>query len=352
MAVKNKEYTLFVSNYSMDENNPTFSHQFESVVALASEYKKVIVLTREFQINNLDNVPSNIIVNVRTWKKNSKIINSAKWFFYLFQIFRREKIFCAFFHMTEVESVFALPIMKLLRIPSCLWYAHKSNSLGLKIFHKFGNLVLTSTSGSCPINGVKVRAIGQGINTEKFYSPPREISQRNKFICIGRVDESKRIELVINVLAKIKLSHRDLELTIIGRSSSEKYRDKILNLVKDCNTSYESNWIKFSSEIPRNQIPKLFFSSDVLIHAYNGSLDKVLLEASLAGLPVITTNYEFNREFNTSQGLNLYQNLVDFFRTPEIEIHSEIRKIQRVIISKHSLKTWSKSIAENLNSLN
>jgi hypothetical protein len=47
------------------------------------------------------------------------------------------------------------------------------------------------------------------------------------------------------------------------------------------------------------EVSNILNSHDVFVHAYEGSLDKALIEATLAGIPVITANREYIRIFGS-----------------------------------------------------
>lgn len=335
----------------MSEANPIFSHQFESATSLAKYFKEIYILTYEFNSKSSVVIPANVKIINLNWRKGKPIFNYFVWTFNLIKILNKYKIDVVFFHMTEVNSIMSLPILRLFRIPSALWYAHKSKSYYLWLFNKFGNAILTSTAGSCPIKSKKVNVIGQGINEKYFYAQHSNYRGKTRFVSIGRVDESKNIESIVGALVYYKKIYPEITLDIFGKSSNENYRANLQHFANKKNVLNGENWIKIHKEVHRMDIPKLLQNYDVLINAFNGSLDKILLEAALAGMPVVTTNPEFNKEFFRSNHLNLKENLNVFFESSDVLLNAQIVDIQNAIIKNHSLDHWSKAVTKILMNL-
>ena len=331
----------------MNDENPIFSHQIEAVRDLSTKFEKIQVITHEINLRSLANLNSKVLVENSSWEKGKRISNSVRFLRRLIGILKKQTFDCAFFHMTEVSACLALPLLKIKKIPVVLWYAHKSNSIWLRIFHRFGDAIVTSTDGSCPIKSEKVFVIGQSINDELFKYSARRRKKIN-FIYVGRVDPSKRVIEIVKTLAKFKPFKKNLKLEIFGTVGNKDYGAEVHRLVNYYNRIHGSKWISFNSPIPRFALPKILKKSDCMVHNFRGSLDKVLLEAGCCGLPVVTTNNEFNIEFETNAGDDFFKNLQDFFDMEILKITKQTISIHKKIVRKHSLKHWTRNISDIL----
>jgi hypothetical protein len=67
-------------------------------------------------------------------------------------------------------------------------------------------------------------------------------------------------------------------------------KEKFASYVKE-------GWLNFEPTLSHEKIPEALSSSDLFIHAFQGSLDKTTVEAVLIGLPLISINSEVNKFF-------------------------------------------------------
>lgn len=330
---------ILVINYEMSDQSQVFSHQIELVRNLSIRFSEIIVLTGS--IDYLSQVPKNVTVEAFNWKQGSRMVSLYNFYRKFFVVFFRTRPNLVFSHMTEVQSALIAPLLRFLRVPHVLWYAHKKKSLFLVFNSFFVNRIVTSTKGSCPIRNRKVIAIGQAINVDTFY---REIDlprAREKFIHIGRMDPSKNIEKLIQIVIDFRKLNSNISLKLIGQPSSEIYRP-YLNSIQD--KYHTLSFISFENAMPRKYLPNLLLKSDVFIHAFEGSLDKSLVEATMAGIPVVTINSEYLNEFGTwGHDLNvisLNSELMAFMKASDREIVVQSKLRQELAISFHSLSNW------------
>jgi hypothetical protein len=92
-------------------------------------------------------------------------------------------------------------------------------------------------------------------------------------------------------------------------------------------------------------------SFDFFIHAFEGSLDKTLIEATLSGIPVITSNLEYSKDFGSWTGattLNLVDEYLAITTLTDFEISRELERRYAVAASKHSLTQWTDRLVSHL----
>jgi len=241
--------------------------------------------------------------------------------------------------MTEVHNLLLAPIARLMGIPNFLWYAHASLSTYLRWSYFLSSGVITSTRYSCPIKGDRIFEIGQGIDSEIFRGENAKRPIR-KLIHIGRFDESKNISVIIEAVSKVRIHFPVLELEIIGTPSNSQN----MLIAKKIMKEFENiEWLKFSPSIPRSQVPVKIQESDCFIHAYEGSLDKVLIEATMMCRPVVTSNLGYRSEFGSWSKLSsstLQEELLALLLTPKPEQESEVNRRHELAMKEHEISRW------------
>ena len=338
--------TLLVLNYAMDENNPIFAHQADAVAALARNFEKIVVISQT--VGRVD-VPANVLIVDLNWKYKEDILNTLKFLFALIKICFTEKPNLVFSHMTEKLSLLAFLPLKVLGIRHFLWYAHTSASFSLRISAKFVDKIFTSTSGSCPINSPKVRVLGQAIDFSKFNGTSVQTDYPKKFIHVGRLDSSKNIQLLID---QTLLNDLGNSLTLVGAPSNPAASQYWDSLKAKNRELLNSKRLIEMGPIPRSELPNLLRKYEVFIHAFEGSLDKSILEATACGLPVITINPEYISIFGcwskNSIKINLESELTEFLKLPLDYREREIQRRAVLLRELHGLEGWIENLTREM----
>ena len=288
-------YHLLILNYSMDENSPALAHQIEVTRKLSGHFGRVTVITG---FRGEGRLPSNVEVVSSKWLQGHHFHNAYNFLGLALRLIRRTKPDVIFSHMTHIQSALLLPFSRFKRIPHFLWYAHASSSLALRWDYLLADKVLTSTKGSFPFTGKNLVCIGQAIDEELFFDDIRK-NPPVKFRHFGRFDISKGIAEIIEVAEFARGLDKNISLTICGSPSNAESKNAAAHVVSNNQKNIELGWLSFMEAIPRRQIPDWLNGFDVLLHAFQGSLDKVLVESVIAGLTVVTINAEFISEFGS-----------------------------------------------------
>lgn len=339
---------LLILNYCMDLDDPALSHQVEAVNNLATSFSKVTVITG--RVGRML-VKENVDVISLNWKQGNPVRNMIGLFREVSHLLK--DIDVVFSHMTEVQSFLVSPITRWRHIPHYLWYAHAHKSFFLFISHKFVNGIITSTSGSCPIKGNRVHVVGQAINPKVFFRDIPTHSYISNLCHVGRFDESKNIAEIIEVVNNLRQINSELHLTLVGNPSNRKQELYAADLKQRYINFVESGWLTFKPSIPRDKLPQFLGNQDLFIHAYRGSLDKTLIEATLFGMPVITVNEEYLSEFGRwgelkLTGSNLLHEAQAFFLTSDTHRKSELERRQNEALENHGLEQWAAKISKIL----
>ena len=333
---------LLIINYAYDNTNKIFSHQKEIADKIADKCQSTLVIS-VFGNTKLEKISqqSQIQCLGLKWKEGKTLLNFMHAYLVLFRciiFFRPQKVF---YHMTDSIAALYSPIFKILKIPQALWYAHKANSRYLEFAMKFVDRAISSTEGSFPKINKKVLFIGQGINSELFpRDTERKLHEPINAVHFGRFDPSKKIEMLIRIA--LHNPNQVNTLTIIGSPSHSQaitYQSKVQS---EYHKYVVDGRLSFVDSTDRSEIANSTKSHNLFLHAFEGSLDKTLLEATLLGLPVVTSNREYIKEFGSweyefkdlASELDCY--LSQTIRSRELEC---IRRYQKVI-DCHSLEIW------------
>lgn len=342
---------LLIFNYCMDLEDPLLSHQVEAVNELSEYFERVTVITGRI---GLQEVSENVQIFSSDWEAGRPIKSSVKFIRIAGSFIRHNRNIVVFSHMTEVQSAFLAIPLRILRIPHFLWYAHTHKSIFLIMTHRFANGIITSTKGSCPIQSNRVFPVGQAINFKNFDLTREKIVGINNLVHIGRFDQSKNIIEIIDTIKKIRArKNLLLQFTQIGSPTTSVARTYFQQTSQEFAQEIEAGWIKFQSSILRSDIPRTLMKYDAFLHAYNGSLDKSIIEATFVGIPVLTTNPEYLAIFGSWSkqelvSVTLQEEFEALMNLQMSDVTKETAKRRRIAIQGHSLKNWGRSISKIL----
>jgi glycosyltransferase involved in cell wall biosynthesis len=334
---------LVVINYSMDENDPLLAHQIEAVRSLSQSFSKVTVITSR---RGEGKVPLNVDVIDLKWGQRTTIGNLYNFLRLVIPLISRRNV-VVFSHMTDVQAAIIAPFARLLGVPHFQWYAHKTLSKYLKWSSLWVNGIITSTPGSCPISGNKVTSIGQALIPKSFDFILRDKNELSRALHIGRFDPSKNIDLIGETCAKILAEGLPLTFTQIGNSSTLKSKTYASGFQDKYEVFINKKVFILMPSIPRYEIVNYMRLNDFFIHAYEGSLDKTLIEATLSGLPVITLNPEYRAEFGTwsqKRSPSLYDEFQAVKNLQISDLQRELLRRRKECENNHSLENWTRKL--------
>ena len=144
-----------------------------------------------------------------------------------------------------------------------------------------------------------------------------------------------------------------LNLTLVGSPSNAKQESYASKVQSSYHDFVESGWLSFKPSLSREEIPNFLLKQDLFIHAYRGSLDKTLVEATLFGMPVITNNEEYLNEFGRwgaarLTGSTLLDEAQSFFSNSDESRSFELIRRQNIALESHGLEQWATKISEIL----
>jgi glycosyltransferase involved in cell wall biosynthesis len=253
--------------------------------------------------------------------------------------------------MADLQAAVIAPFVRLVRKKHFLWYAHSHKSVYLSWASIWINGVISSTGGSCPIHNGKVALIGQSVNPKMFPARDSTKLDKNLLVHVGRLDRSKNIDLLIQATIAIQELNSGAKLTLIGSSANVESSDYLAELTTCYGPEIDAGTVSFTPSIPREKLSAALREFDIFIHAYKGSLDKTLIEATFSFMPVITINPEYITIFGTWSNLpspTLYQEYLALDAMGASEIINQLHRRLNIAISSHSSDQWIQKLSEIL----
>jgi glycosyltransferase involved in cell wall biosynthesis len=335
----------------MRPSDVLFAQQIEIVKRLHKEFSEISVLSI-MNCPETSGLDDKIPMRSANWQASNHLIKNLfsflSCFFVLLIKFRPTIVFC---HMCEAQAALISIPCRIFRIPLFLWYAHISRPIPLVICEIFATRIFTSTKGSYPRLTSKVLPIGQSVDENFFLQRPK-VSKLQKGLSVGRLDPSKRISHIISEIDNLRRTYGDISLDCFGApsnvSNKKWWEDERKRIIE------KYNWAKlsFKGTAHRRQLPQIYGSHDFFVHAFVGSLDKTLIEATLSGLPVFTDNDEYAEVFgywNTSNTkTSIHQQFIYFLTLNSETRLKELERRQLICIENHSAKQWISKVTAEL----
>jgi glycosyltransferase involved in cell wall biosynthesis len=339
---------LLLFNFVMDLKNPLLSHQIELVNLLATRFEEITVISGKV---GFASVKGNVTLLESSWFPGKRIGNIWRLARQALPIIWRGNFDSVFFHMTDVQCAILAPIIRLRGRQQFLWYAHTHKSIYLRWAQFWVNKIITSTPGSCPVKGKKVIPIGQAIDDTKFL--PMKISKLNlnHLIHIGRFDESKRIDILIESAAALRRDFEMLRLRILGSPGNPNMHTWADLIKKKYNNLSMRGWLSFSESVQRSEVSTIMRDYGVFFHAYSGSLDKTLIEATMLRMPVVTVNPEYISEFGrwgVNEDFSLESEYKAMRSLTYLELDKELEVRLRHAKLAHSSTLWVEKLSKIL----
>ena len=240
----------------------------------------------------------------------------------------------------------------------------------MKFAEKMVFKIFTASSESFRLSSKKVMVIGHGIDVDKFkaQSPQKEslwlptgqaklkATVKNfklKIISVGRIAEAKNQKKLLeaaDILARQK-NFRNFEIEIIGGPILERDFEYFKNLKKFVSEKKLEEFVEFIGDVPHENIQDYYEKADIFIHlSKTGSIDKVVLEALVVGVPVYSSSEAFKdilpSQFLISGDPKELAEKIASFTPPSHETTSALRDY---VVQNHSLNNLIFKIIKEIN---
>lgn len=336
--------------HSLDSNHMLFSHQRDIVEGLALSSRQTIVISSDIAFPKLR--PE--IATLRwPWESRHKYISSLKYFLRgLILLIKNRDANVVYIQVDHISALLS-PVCFLLRVPNYLWYAHGYKSWFLKLSMPFLTNVFTANRESCSIDSPKLKIVGHYVNDFLFSLSGHE-GDRNyseDFFHLGRSDRSKRISVIGSAVDSFGSAKKTVNLFLLGKPSNscerQAHEKTMFELRKTCKNLNVIEMGQFN----RSELPAQLKNLGIFVHAFQGSLDKAILEATLMKNPVATINkgylLEFGQWSKTSSNDDvefLIDEIAAIRNCDKQQLAEELIRRRNIVLANHSLGSWLKTV--------
>lgn len=200
------------------------------------------------------------------------------------------KIDGVFFHMCPEYVLAAHFLPRFYGKKSVLWYVHKQVSFRLRMASWFVDRIFTASRESCRLRSKKVTVTGHGIDTENSSRPEWARPSGLRLITVGRISPVKDLRTLILGFLEFQKRFPQADLSVVGDPVTNKDRQYSATLQKEF-----ASRVGFIEGVHPAVLPALLWTQTAFLHASRtGSMDKAVLEALAAGLPVFTSSEAFS----------------------------------------------------------
>jgi len=256
-----------------------------------------------------------------------------------------------FVHMNPIYVLLGWPVWKIMRKRVYLWFAHPAWNWQVKIAYVLADGVITSVPEAFYKKGGKVRAIGQGIDTDLFKNTRFNTSIKSSILYLGRISPSKNIHILIEALYKLKKSGISFTFTLVGSApqmpGAAEYDKKVREMIFDFDMT---NVSQFQGSVPYVDTVNWYNKSEIFVNLSPvGHFDKTVLEAMASGCITLASNDAYPNIFPQDlhellifkQGdaddlAEKIKKVLEFSEEKKDEIR---RRLRGIVIKGHSIHT-------------
>jgi glycosyltransferase involved in cell wall biosynthesis len=338
---------ILLINYVMDRNSPVLAWQHSVASQLAAKCERLVVLTERIGECELpDNVEVHLVPRILTTPLRMLgarwLMNIPVWSWCV-----RERFDAVFIHMNADWTYRLAPCWQQFGIPVLLWYAHGTVTNRLRRAHDRAACVVTSTPEGFGIPSSKVRAIGQGIDTDLFTAPAAKPDNAT-IVAVGRVSRRKRVDLMLDTLAWLKANapQYPFNLRIIGPTLTRDDRSYAAELADTVKKTDLARHVTFEGPRAMGELPAIYGSAFLHLNlSQTGSMDKTILESLACGCPTLTSNASVFSLFDAFPELIVRTPTPDAIgkqicRAYEQRHTSSSSDLRRLVVGRHDLKSY------------
>ena len=321
----------------LDPSHPALAATGAQVAALARRVDELVVLASSVVPGEL---PAN--ARARTFRAGLRPARGLRFEAALARELRGLDGVVA--HMCPIYAVLAAPLVRPLRIPLVLWFAHWRSSATLRLAERASTGVATVDPRSFPLPSKKLHAIGHGIDLSEFSCSDRDHDGAPRLLALGRYSPAKGLEVVVRALL-----HTEATLSVHGPALAEAeraHRAELERLVAELGLA---DRVRLEDAVPRAQVPGLLAEADALVNNMRaGAPDKVVYEAAASCLPVLASNPVFDDllppelRFERDSPEMLAERIRGLQHLPP-ELGRELR---RRVEERHAVDGWAEGILQ------
>ena len=355
---------VLIFNLRHDADDGVLGFTTDWVNAIARRCDQVVVITMAMGTLRLE--PNVTVYSVGMEKGRGKIRRLFTFYALLWNVLRRRRIDACFAHMNHTFSTIGAPLLKAFRVPTLLWYAHKSVTRRLRAAEKLVDAVVTSSPTGFQLPSRKLTVIGQGIDTDRFSPPLDEVEspRRIRLLSFGRISRIKRLEIILQALGKLRETEPgvDFECLIAGDPLNPDGEAYWSELQAEARALGLEGRVRFAPGVPYHQAQHIFAQADIFLNPGDtDSVDKTGLEAMSCAVPMITSNIAFKdiirpdmQPFTIvpkNEPATLAAAIATMAHWPRERLQAFGLEARRTVVEEHSLDSLANKIVAALTAL-
>jgi glycosyltransferase involved in cell wall biosynthesis len=265
--------------------------------------------------------------------------------------------------MMPLFAVMGAPLLKLRRIPTTLWYTHRSPHPTVKLGMMVSRRVVTAAPDSFPFATPKLRIVGHGIDTD-FFSPesvgarhgvPLQTAS-NLIVHVARLMPIKHQATLLRAIADVPEAHAVL-VGDVPPEQDARYKHELENLAHDHNIE---DRVIFAGSQSQQGVRESYRRAAVAVNLSPvGLFDKAALESMAVGVPTIVSNPAFDALLGDDAPIlripapddhtALEQRLQALLALPETERAAIGQRLRARVVAEHSLDALIPRLVQILN---
>lgn len=351
---------LVVLNLRTDVDHTALGFTTAWINAMAPAWEIVDVIT--MHAGRLDVAP-----NVRVWSMGreagvGRVQRVFRFYRSLARISVSQRPDAIFSHMSPLLAAMAAPIARLLGAPILLWYAHGNVTRQLAFGERLSDRCVTSTPEGFRLPSRKLAVLGQGVDTHRFGPPHNADAARNRtLLTIGRLTSAKRVDLALEILARVLERHPNVRLRVVGGPvgpDDTAYGDEVKKRSVELGVADAVDWV---GPVPFAEIADEYRHGLIFLNlSTTGSLDKAILEAMASGCIPVSRNEAFSRiagehgvrHLVPGTGVDDAARVVDeILAMPSDERNLLQRRLRTIVVEEHSLAKLTRAVNTELRDL-
>jgi glycosyltransferase involved in cell wall biosynthesis len=344
---------IFVNKF--DKNDDLLGFFVGWVNELAKHPPSIIVITQS--VGEYDRLANLKVISIDKAKNPSPFWRVVKFKWLLWRL--RLDYDGIFVIMAPAWAIVASGAAKLLGKKLYLWYAVWRGNWKLKLAEKLVDKIFCSVEEAFPFKTSKLVLLGQGIDTD-YLVPDSPIRETGFVLFLGRISPVKKIEVLLEALAKLPEAERaKIKAEIVGGTASpsdDSYLNDMKGLAQELKISNQISWL---GRVGHESVKQYYQRTDIFVNLTpTGSFDKTMLESMACGDLVLASNQALARflspelrellifrQDDANDLSSKLKNLLNLNPSRKDSLRNELREI---IIKNHSQKQWATNLIKNL----